>query len=181
MSQPTHFLIRHIKLTTTPPGEKAREQKELQERDARNQELAGASYSVPQSGDLAGSGGSGVAADHLSGLPWGGLNIPHMVQRGHESASGGGDGSRRSTAAQQQQQYDSQQQPQFYDPQVTTGYGGGVDMGYGYGYEGNEGYYAATATGVSSSAASSSPGYFSYDAFPGDGGSQTGSGSGSRY
>lgn len=178
MSQPTHFLIRHIKLTTTPPGEKAREQKELQERDARNQELAGASYSVPQSGDLAGSGGSGVAADHLSGLPWGGLNIPHMVQRGHESASGGG-GSRRSTAAQQAQ-YDSQ--PQYYDPQVTTAaYGGGVAVGYGYGYEGDDGYYAATTTGVSSSAASSSPGYFSYDAFPGDGGSQTGSGSGSRY
>lgn len=121
---------------------------------------------MPQSAELA-------AADHLSGLPWGGLNIPHMVQRGHESASGGG--SRRSAGA-----YDSQQQ-QYYDPQMSATYGsGGVDMGYGdYGYEGDERYYETTATAISSSAASSSPGYFSYDAFPGDGTSQTGSGS--RY
>ncbi|CAN8095646.1 unnamed protein product [Discula destructiva] len=93
--------------------EKAREQKELQEREARNQELAGASYSVPLASDLS-------EEDQLSGLPWGGLNIPHMVQRGHNSAS-----SRRGVS----EQYDAQGHQQYYDPQLS-GYGS-LDMGYG--------------------------------------------------
>lgn len=129
-------------------GEKAREQKEVQDREARNQALAGSTYSVPLGSDLADE-------DHLSGLPWGGLNIPHMVQRGHESASQRG--SRRGDS-----------QGQYYDPQLSFG-GSGVDMSYG-GYEvGDDRYFT-------NSACSSSPSYFSYDAFSGDGGSQTGSG-----
>lgn len=132
-------------------GEKAREQKELQEREARNQEMAGASYTVPSGSDLA-------YEDQLSGLPWGGLNIPHMVHRGHESAG-----------SQQGSRLDDSQQQQCYDPQLSFG-SGGVDMGYG-GYEvGNDRYF------TTNSACSSSPSYFSYDAFSGDGGSQTGSG-----
>lgn len=127
--------------------EKAREQKELQQREARNQELAGASYSVPLGSDLA-------YEDQLSGLPWGGLNIPHMVQRGHESAS-------------QQGSRLGDSQGQYYDTQQS--FGGGVDMGYG-GYEvGDDRYFTYSAS-------SSSPSYFSYDAYSGDGGSQTESG-----
>lgn len=102
--------------------------------------------------------------DHLSGLPWGGLNIPHMVQRGHDS-----------TGSRHGDQYDAQQQQQYYDPQ---------QMG---GYEAYSGYEAAGGSGggddryftTASSAASSSPSHFSYDVFSGDGGSQTGSGT--RY
>lgn len=116
--------------------------------------MAGASYMVPLGSELADE-------DHLSGLPWGGLNIPHMVQRGHESASQ--QGSRRGAS----DQYDSQ--GQYYDPQLS--FGGGVDLGYGAGYDmgGDDRYF-------SNSASSSSPSYFSYDAFSGDGSSQTGSG-----
>lgn len=110
--------------------------------------MAGASYSVPLGSDLA-------YEDQLSGLPWGGLNIPHIVQRGHESAS------------QQGSRLGDSQAP-YYDPQLSFG-GGGVDMGYG-GFEvGDDRYFT-------NSASSSSPSYFSYDAYSGDGGSQTGSG-----
>lgn len=116
--------------------------------------MAGASYAVPLGSDLADE-------DHLSGLPWGGLNIPHMVQRGHESASQ--PGSRRGAS----DQYDSQ--GQYYDPQLSFGGSGGGDMGYGAYEMGDDRYFT-------NSASSSSPSYFSYDAFSGDGGSQMGSG-----
>lgn len=137
-------------------GEKTRDQKERQEREARNQELAGSSYTVPLGSDLDGSSGG---ADQLSGLPWGGLNIPHMVARGHESASQ--QGSRRGAS----DQYDQQQQQggsSFYDPQLW----GVQDMSYGAG-----GFDVGDDRYFDTSASSSSPSYFSYDAFPGDCGS----------
>lgn len=164
-------------------GEKAREQKERQDREARNQELAGSSYAVPEASDLAyydvDDGTAG--ADELSGLPWGGLNIPHMVARGHAASSG----SQQGGSQQQQpsshqygsgQQYDHQQAGgSFYDPQQfwDGGSGGSGAMsiasygGGGYGDAGDDRYF-------DTSASSSSPSYFSYDAFSGDGGSSSG-------
>lgn len=172
-----HTNLRHL-------GEKAREQKERQDREARNQELAGSSYAVPEASDLAyydvDDGTAG--ADELSGLPWGGLNIPHMVARGHAASSGSQQG-----GSQQQlpspQQYGSGQQHNhhqqaggsFYDPQQfwDGGSGGSGAMsiasygGGGYGDAVDDRYF-------DTSASSSSPSYFSYDAFSGDGGSSSG-------
>ncbi|ROW06055.1 hypothetical protein VMCG_04693 [Cytospora schulzeri] len=99
--------------------EKAREQKERQEREARNQELAGNSYQVPVPDDFMSMGD-----DQLSGVPWGGLNLQHMVAMGHESESRRG--SRRETS----DQYDyAGADSQFYDAQLMSPYGG--DMAYG--------------------------------------------------
>ncbi|KAI1330063.1 hypothetical protein F5Y16DRAFT_363893 [Xylariaceae sp. FL0255] len=59
--------------------EKAKEQKERTERDDRNQEHAGSSYRVPDPRAL------GPDDDQLSGLPWGSVNMRHVIARGHES------------------------------------------------------------------------------------------------
>ncbi|KAJ3579297.1 hypothetical protein NPX13_g1265 [Xylaria arbuscula] len=59
--------------------EKQKEHKERVERDDRNQENAGGSYRVPDANDL------GPGDEELSGLPWGGINMMHVVARGHES------------------------------------------------------------------------------------------------
>ncbi|KAI3334830.1 hypothetical protein F4824DRAFT_466057 [Ustulina deusta] len=59
--------------------EKQKEHKERTERDDRNQENAGGSYRVPAAEEL------GPGDEELSGLPWGGINMMHVVARGHES------------------------------------------------------------------------------------------------
>ncbi|KAK4104909.1 hypothetical protein N658DRAFT_493013 [Parathielavia hyrcaniae] len=65
------------------PGEKAREQKDRAVRDAQNQQYAGSAYQIPDPDDFAlDDGGS-----NLSGLPWGGISMRHVVARGHASAS----------------------------------------------------------------------------------------------
>ncbi|KAI0977362.1 hypothetical protein F4678DRAFT_11287 [Xylaria arbuscula] len=76
--------------------EKQKEHKERTERDDRNQENAGGSYRVPSAGEL------GPGDEELSGLPWGGINMMHVVARGHESES------RRGTARDNQAQDVSQ-------------------------------------------------------------------------
>ncbi|ATY66813.1 hypothetical protein A9K55_000930 [Cordyceps militaris] len=60
--------------------EKAREGKEKAERDSRNLEHAGNSYRIPSGLDIAGD-------DTLNGLPWGSVNLGHVVSRGHEAES----------------------------------------------------------------------------------------------
>ncbi|KAM3456448.1 hypothetical protein MY3296_001727 [Beauveria thailandica] len=60
--------------------EKARENREIKEREMRNREHAGNSYRIPSAADIAGDGA-------LSGLPWGGVNLGHVVSRGHEAES----------------------------------------------------------------------------------------------
>ncbi|KAH8200769.1 hypothetical protein TruAng_005086 [Truncatella angustata] len=65
--------------------EKAKESREQAERDARNQELAGSSYTVPVAWDELPQGD-----DECSGLPWGSISMRHVVSRG-----GGGSGSGR--------------------------------------------------------------------------------------
>ncbi|KAI0397279.1 hypothetical protein F5Y17DRAFT_455197 [Xylariaceae sp. FL0594] len=59
--------------------EKQKEYKERAEREDRNQENAGSSYRVPGAGDL------GPEDDDLSGLPWGGVSMRHVMARGHET------------------------------------------------------------------------------------------------
>ncbi|OAA45288.1 basic leucine zipper transcription factor domain-containing protein [Beauveria brongniartii RCEF 3172] len=65
-----------------PPaaGEKARENREIKERHMRNLEHAGNSYRIPSAADITGDGA-------LSGLPWGSVNLGHVVSRGHEAES----------------------------------------------------------------------------------------------
>ncbi|KAI0544104.1 hypothetical protein F4679DRAFT_60063 [Xylaria curta] len=83
--------------------EKQREHKERAERDDRNQENAGSSYRVPDAGELA------PDDDDLSGLPWGGVSMRHVVARGNESET------RRGSARDNQTQ-----DPQYYN--THTGY-----------------------------------------------------------
>ncbi|EAQ85954.1 hypothetical protein CHGG_07207 [Chaetomium globosum CBS 148.51] len=64
--------------------EKAREQKDRAARDAQNQQYAGSAYHIPDAEDLTFDDGG-----DLSGLPWGGLNMRHVVARGHASTSTG--------------------------------------------------------------------------------------------
>ncbi|KAI3399280.1 hypothetical protein diail_7234 [Diaporthe ilicicola] len=144
--------------------EKAREQKEREERESRNEQLAGSSYQVPVPEDfMSAGGGGGEYDDYLSGVPWGGVNIQHMVAMGHESESRRG--SRRGGDQQPQYDYSALYDPQLYD-QSQPGYGGD-----------NNRYFDAL------SASDSSPSYLSfdsgsgYDNFSGDNSSS----SGTRY
>ncbi|KAI1284538.1 hypothetical protein F5Y07DRAFT_6585 [Xylaria sp. FL0933] len=58
--------------------EKQKEHKERTERDDRNQENAGAIYRVPDAEEL------GPGDDELSGVPWGGIGMTHVMVRGFE-------------------------------------------------------------------------------------------------
>ncbi|KAI0459794.1 hypothetical protein F5B21DRAFT_198215 [Xylaria acuta] len=78
--------------------EKQKEHKERAERDDRNQENAGSIYHVPDAGEL------GPDNDDLSGLPWGGVSMRHVVARGHESET-------RRGSARDNQTHD----PQYYN------------------------------------------------------------------
>jgi hypothetical protein len=74
-------------------GEKTRENKERAERDARNRDHAGNIYRVAGPDDVPGND-----EDDLSGLPWGSVNLKHVISRGHDNESkrsgGGADGLR---------------------------------------------------------------------------------------
>ncbi|KAK4240466.1 hypothetical protein C8A03DRAFT_13205 [Achaetomium macrosporum] len=65
--------------------EKAREQKDRAQREAQNQQFAGSAYHIPDPDDFSLLDDSG----DLSGLPWGGISMRHVVTRGHASASAG--------------------------------------------------------------------------------------------
>ncbi|OAF60212.1 hypothetical protein VC83_02944 [Pseudogymnoascus destructans] len=70
-----------------PTGEKAKDQKESRDRDAENQLHAGYSYTSPDPDDL------GLESE-LSGLPWGGPSMRHIVERGKATQGGSRQGSR---------------------------------------------------------------------------------------
>ncbi|KAI9831277.1 MAG: hypothetical protein M1826_003716 [Phylliscum demangeonii] len=59
---------------------RARQQREEQERDRRNQELAAGAYAVPDPSAL-------HENEEMSGLPWGGLSIKHVVETGRAKES----------------------------------------------------------------------------------------------
>ncbi|KAK4458875.1 hypothetical protein QBC42DRAFT_313336 [Cladorrhinum samala] len=61
--------------------EKARELRDRQQREAQNQQFAGSSYAIPSADDLLSA--DSAQDDSLSGLPWGGINMRHVVARGH--------------------------------------------------------------------------------------------------
>lgn len=89
-----------------------------------------------------------------------------MVARGHASASQQGGSGRGGTS----DPYDPhQQQPQYYDFGTSGSFESGGAASFDYDLV-DDRYF-------DTSASSSSPSYFSYDAFPGD----SGSNSGARY
>ncbi|KAK4230357.1 hypothetical protein QBC38DRAFT_40330 [Podospora fimiseda] len=102
--------------------EKAREQRDRAQRDVQNQQHAGSSYHIAGPDELQLDDGG-----DLSGLPWGGLNMRHVVARGHASASA----SAGSDHYAQHQQYYTQQPHQgtsamySMNPYATSGAGGG--------------------------------------------------------
>lgn len=96
-------------IDSVQPGEKAKDHKEKSERDARNQEFAGSTYSIPAANELLDDNGE------CSGLPWGSISMQH-VARYHESqgsrnsgGSGHGDYVRSSNAYGQYLGYDTEQ------------------------------------------------------------------------
>lgn len=62
---------------TTIAGAKNKEQKEERERDLQNQERAASSYSTPEPGEI-------ESTNDLSGLPWGGPSLTHVISAGKE-------------------------------------------------------------------------------------------------
>ncbi|RYP77072.1 hypothetical protein DL771_001362 [Monosporascus sp. 5C6A] len=89
--------------------EKAKEQKERAERESRNQEHAGSSYRIPDPSEL-----EAEDAD-LPGLPWGGINVRHVVARGRENHE-----SRRGSARDDYSQDDAH----YHHSQYGSGRGG---------------------------------------------------------
>lgn len=69
-------------------GDKAKETKEREERDAQNQKHAGYSYHTPDARDMG-------TDDELSGLPWGSLSLRHVVSTGKAREDSSRRGSRR--------------------------------------------------------------------------------------
>jgi hypothetical protein len=79
-SSPHHHLPLFFNPNHQPStGEKAREQRDRAAREAQNQQLAGSAYHIPDPEDFS------LLDDgsELSGLPWGGLSMRHVVTRGH--------------------------------------------------------------------------------------------------
>lgn len=145
--------------------------------------------------------------DDLSGVPWGGLNIQHMVARGHKSASQQGGSQQQSPqlygspSGGQQPYYDYDYDYDNTTPQYGSGGYAGASSSYGYGAgagtgAGSVGSYDAGGAGTGAGGAddryfdtsasytssSSSPSYFSYDAFStGEDSGSSSNNSGARY
>ncbi|KAL2068687.1 hypothetical protein VTL71DRAFT_15025 [Oculimacula yallundae] len=94
--------------------DKAKEQKERQDRDTDNQTHAGHSYHTPTPGDMG-------RDDELSGLPWGSLSLRHVVSKGRakeeESRRGSRSHTTRSPQDSQGPVYD--QQDGYYEADST--------------------------------------------------------------
>ncbi|KAF2196281.1 hypothetical protein GQ43DRAFT_452468 [Delitschia confertaspora ATCC 74209] len=71
--------------------DKVRDQKEETEREAENQRRAGSAYTTPEPGDL-------DPGQELSGLPWGGISMKHIVETGKAKEQNSQRSSRASSA-----------------------------------------------------------------------------------
>ncbi|KAK0637528.1 Transcription factor ZEB2 [Lasiodiplodia hormozganensis] len=65
------------KLAQRKYRQKAKDEREEKERNTTNQQLAGGAYSLPAPGDC-----EPYPGRQLSGLPWGGVSMSHMVESG---------------------------------------------------------------------------------------------------
>ncbi|KAK0636212.1 hypothetical protein B0T17DRAFT_72121 [Bombardia bombarda] len=132
-------------------GEKAREQKDRAQRDAQNQQYAGSSYHIPEADEL-------PADEELSGLPWGSINMRHVVARGHATAS---------------QQGSRLSDPQLGDNPYLGVYGGaagGVAPGGYGGYAQMSNFDGRDASSGGDDRYYDSPYYYDYDATSGGSG-----------
>jgi len=118
-------------------GDKAKEAKEKQERDAENRAHAGYSY---HTADVTEMGGE----DELSGLPWGSLSLKHVVSRGHAREEESRRGSRRGEETSHygdRSQYEAQErvyeEGETYYEGESTYYEGDDRVYYDYGSGGS--------------------------------------------
>ncbi|KAK1995786.1 hypothetical protein LX36DRAFT_148656 [Colletotrichum falcatum] len=114
---------------------KAQECKEKAVRDADNEANAQNAYTVASP--------SAEAAEGESGLPWGGINLNHIIAQGHEHESRRGSG---------RDDYYVQGEP-HYAAGYTASYTGGYNQPASYGSSGGEDYYYG----------GESPFFFDYD------------------
>ncbi|KAH7318730.1 hypothetical protein B0I35DRAFT_250798 [Stachybotrys elegans] len=104
--------------------QKARETKEKAERDLQNLENAGNSYRTPSQSDLS-------SQYELTGLPWGGMDLSHVVSRGHEAEGRRSSGRGTHTA-------EDVHSPAYYG---GYGYGHGINQTASYGSSGTDEIY----------------------------------------
>lgn len=78
----------HLDVTNPPDqlanariGDKTKENKEESERQAENQRNAGSSYTSPEPEAM-------QSNETLSGLPWGGINMKHIIETGKRKELG---------------------------------------------------------------------------------------------
>lgn len=57
--------------------QKTKDEREAKERNLTNQQLAGSAYNAPDPEDF-----EAYPSRHLSGLPWGGVSMKHIVETG---------------------------------------------------------------------------------------------------
>lgn len=88
--------------------------------------------------------------EELSGVPWGGMNIQHMISRGHNHES------RKSSRKDSDIVYDETQQ---YDPQLMSPYGVGYTDTVTGGSDGRN----SSGDGDETYFDDSSPSYFAFD------------------
>jgi len=109
-------------------GDKAKADKERQDREAENQAHAGYSYHTPDPREMGGD-------DELSGLPWGSLSLRHVVEKGKTKNDESRRESRRDEDTSQYQAQDVEYQegeayygedPYYEDDQVYYDYGTGA-------------------------------------------------------
>ncbi|OJD31069.1 basic leucine zipper transcription factor domain-containing protein [Diplodia corticola] len=89
------------KLAQRKYRQKAKDEREEKERTLTNQQLAGGAYSLPGPGDYEQHPGR-----QLSGLPWGGLSMSHIVESGK---------------SKEQSSYDSSRETSVYASRSRTG------------------------------------------------------------
>ncbi|CAH0024100.1 unnamed protein product, partial [Clonostachys rhizophaga] len=111
--------------------EKARDNKEKAEREMRNQEHAGNSYRTPTADDFAND-------SELSGLPWGSVNMTHVLKKTHDS------GGLRSSRREQTYTGDEAYRSRYYN----MPYGQGFQQSPSYGSSSTEDAYLDDQTYV---------------------------------
>jgi hypothetical protein len=69
------YLWKSVDTNSMVVGDKVRDQKEQTEREVENQRRAGSSYASPDPENI-------DQKQDLSGLPWGGISMKHIVETG---------------------------------------------------------------------------------------------------
>ena len=103
------FSIQTQSTLTSEAGDKAKETKERQERDADNRAHAHQVYDTPDPQSMEDD-------ENLSGLPWGSLSLKHVISRGKAKESESRRGSNSRSHEGQSSFQHSPSQPVYEDP-----------------------------------------------------------------